>query len=304
MNILFGKRKLAKELPKPTQTLTSAFAQEVLYLEEQLNLNCTLPIVTRLIALYTKAIEIYEAEKNLKHIHYQERMQNLLSRTNVILLFKKSPEPAIKSKLSVLSSSETSSIVSPKSETPKAGPLTSPKSIAFKAKLQTIPELRVERNCDQLIKEHTQENCNIIKKIQENLKNQSESLNQRLMIRKKAITPKYGKSCFIFEEPSQFDTSAGDLVLSPIEDFEKELEDIMEKYVDKKAKSKIQIKEKYQEHINETKTFKGEVRDKLFQELTKNMEKEILETLADIDKQRNDEIATAKKRFHQNSLFF
>lgn len=302
MNILFGKRKSAKELPKPTQTLASAFAQEVLYLEEQLNLNCTLPLVTRLIELYTKAIETYEAEKNLKHIHYQERMQNLLSRTNVIQLFKKNSEPISKPKLSVLSSPTESNAVSPKSHTPKTEP--SPKSIAFKAKLQTIPELRVERNCDQLIKEHTQENCNIIKKIQDNLKNQSESLNQRLMFRKQATTPKYGKSCFIFEEPSQFDTSAGDLVSSPIDDFEKELEDIMEKYVEQKTKTKIQIREKYQEHINETKSIKGEVRDKLFQVLTKNMDKEILETLADIDKQRNDEIATARKRFHQNSLFF
>lgn len=303
MNILFGKRKSAKELPKPTQALNSAFAQEVLYLEEQVNMNCTLPVVTRLIELYTKAIELYEAEKNLKHIHYQERMQSLLSRTNVIQLFKQNSGHAPQRKLSINTSPIAQNNIISKAETPKAITLASPKAVAFKAKLQTIPELQVERNCEQVIKEHTQESSNVCRKIQDNLKNQSESLSQRLMFRKQATTPRYGKSCFVFEEHSQSDISAGEAKSNPVEEFENELEAIMEKYVEEKTKIKTLIREKYQEYFDETKTIKGEVREKLIQELTKNMNIEIFESLADIDKQRNDEIATARKKLHQKSLF-
>ncbi|OMJ83051.1 hypothetical protein SteCoe_16082 [Stentor coeruleus] len=303
MNILFGKRKSAKELPKRTQTLNSAFAQEVLYLEEQVNMNCTLPVVTRLIELYTKAIEIYEAEKNLKHIHYQERMQSLLSRTNVIQLFKQNSGHVPQRKLSINTSPICQNDLIPKAETPKAMTLVSPKAVAFKAKLQTIPELQVERNCEQVIKEHTQESSNISRKIQDNLKNQSESLRQRLMFRKQATTPRYGKSCFVFEEHSQSDISAGEAKSNPVEEFENELEAIMEKYVEEKTKIKNLIKEKYQEYFDETKTIKGEVREKLIQELTKNMNIEIFETLSEIDKLRNEEIATARKKLHQNPLF-
>jgi hypothetical protein len=221
----------------------------------------------------------------------------------VIQLFKQNSGHAPQRKLSINTSPIAQNNIISKAETPKAITLASPKAVAFKAKLQTIPELQVERNCEQVIKEHTQESSNVCRKIQDNLKNQSESLSQRLMFRKQATTPRYGKSCFVFEEHSQSDISAGEAKSNPVEEFENELEAIMEKYVEEKTKIKTLIREKYQEYFDETKTIKGEVREKLIQELTKNMNIEIFESLADIDKQRNDEIATARKKLHQKPLF-
>jgi len=88
MHILFGKKKSLKALSKPTFKLPPNFAQEVLALEEQVNINCTHSTITQLLSLYTQAIEYYEAERNLKHLHYHERMQHLLSKTNVKIILK------------------------------------------------------------------------------------------------------------------------------------------------------------------------------------------------------------------------
>ena len=227
MNILFGKRKSSKLETKPTQTLSPEFAQEMLYLEECLNLNCSLSTVTRLIELYTKAIEFYEAEKNLKHIHYQERMQSLLSRTNVIQLFKNPSVSRSQSKVFT-----NNSFVSPKS----------------KPSLIINTDLAVERNCEKVIKAHTLESSTVSRKLQENLKNQYDRLDQRLFFRKQS-TPKVVIKTQRFEEMNQCDISAGEAKVNPIEEFEKDVERIIEKYVEEKIKIKEKIEKDYQEYF-------------------------------------------------------
>ena len=242
MHILFGKRRSSKEQPKPTPMLSPNFAEQVIDLEEQINLNCTLPTVTRLIGLYTKAIEFYEAEKNLKHIHYQERMQSLLSRTNVIQLFKttQNPLPQVKPVLQI----------SPKSAS---------NSHSFEEK-RTNSDLAVERTCEKVLKELVIENSHTFKKIQDNLKNQSDGLNQRLISRKQSQTPKY-KGKFVFEETNQCDISAGEAKNNPVEEFENEVEGIMEKYIEEKVIEKQRVHEKYEEYFTETRMMRGRYRD-------------------------------------------
>ena len=291
MNILFGKRKSGKETNKPTPTLTPVFAQEVLDLEEQLNINCTLPIVTRLMELYKKAIEFYEAEKNLKHIHYQERMQNLLSRNNVISLFK-STHNAGKQNNAI-----TETLKIPEIKTPER------RSPSSKLKLLINTDLNVERTCEKVIKQHTASNSNLSQRIYDNLKNQSEGLNQRLFERRQATTPRLPHRVKN-EEMNQCDISAGEAKVNPVEEFEKEVEKILEKNLEERIKIKQQIKDKYQEYFSETEAFKGEIRDKLLNELTKNMNKEIADFIAESDKQRNEEISAARQKLNQKSFRF
>ena len=289
MYILFGKRKFAKEHVKPTLTLDSSFAQEVLDLEEKLNLNCTLSAVARLMELYTKAIEFYEAEKNLKHIHYQERMQSLLTRSNVIQLFN-----------STQTSNKHNNIITGASKNPNSSETKAPSP---KNKLWINTELKVERTCDKVIKQHTVDNVNLSQKLHDNIKNQYEGLNLRLFERKKASTPRINSN-FGTEGVDQCDISAGEAKKNSVEEFEKEVERILEKHLKEKIKVKQKIKEKYQEYFDETELFKGEIKEKLLQELTKNMDKEIMEYSIKADKRRNEEISAARQILKKKSFIF
>lgn len=274
MHILFGKKKSSKELSKPTFKLPPNFAQEVLALEEQVNINCTHSTITRLLSLYTQAIECYEAEKNLKHLHYQERMQSLLSKTNVIIQLSTSPSPVPSPK----------TVPSPK--------VTTPKNV-----------LVLERTCNKVLSDHKSENFGLVKKIQENLKNQSDNLAQRLLTRKLAQTPKHTKSKFNFEETSQFDISAGEVKINCVEEFENNVESILEKFLIEKEKEKRIISDKYLEYFEEIDRIKGDVKEKLVKELSKNLEKELDKRMKEIDERRQNEIARARRKFFKETKF-
>jgi hypothetical protein len=315
MHILFGKKKTFKELSKPTLKLAPNFAQEVMELEEQVNLNCTVPTVTRLMSLYKQAIEYYEADKNLKHIHYQERMQSLMTKNNVILLLTNaaspvtSPRPTtqiVNSPKSIKTNvSKSLSISSPRNfevASPRNLEITSPIAIhVFSPKSKPAQaDLVLERNCDKVLSDRKTENFDLCKKIHENLKNQSENLNQRLLHRKLAQTPKISKR-FTFEETNQCDISAGESKLFIVEEFEKNIEGILEKFIEMKNREKRKIQEKYQEYFDQIESIKGEVKDKLTQELNRNMEKELFDAMKGIDLQRENELASERKKLKKSS---
>jgi hypothetical protein len=281
MHILFGKRRSAKDPPKSSPVLAPSFAQELIFLEEQLNLNCTLQTVTRLLELYRKAIEHYEAEKNLTHIHYQERMQSLLSRTNVVQLFKSTHQPMPEAK-------------SPAPLSPRTKPQSDEK--------RQNSDLVVERNCEKVLKELTIESSQLYRKLQDNLKLQSEGLSQRILDRKHAQTPRV-KTRFVFEETNQCDISAGEAKKNPVEEFECEVEGIIEKFVEEKNIAKERVKNKYSEFFEETNAIRGEMREKLRKELVRNMEKEIEECIIEIDERRNEEIAAARTKLNSTSFY-
>ena len=127
-------------------------------------------------------------------------------------------------------------------------------------------------------------------------------ITKRLMYRKQQ-TPRV-KNRFMFEETSQCDISAGEAKIKPVEEFENEVEGIMDKFIEDKINAKQKIYEKYEEYFIETKMMKGDVRDKLEQELMKNMNKEIDDVLSEIDHRRNDEIYAARSKFTFKSLHF
>ena len=263
MKTLFGKKRSAQSYPPPCTPITATFAQEMLDLEEQVNLHCSMPLVTRLVSLYRKAIEFYEADKNLKHIHYQDRLRLLLSKTNVLLLLKASTLPSA-----------------------QPHPPHSPKN-------KQVFELVVERNCEKVIKEHLEGNMDVAKKIQNNLRGQSESLNQRILQRKIAHSPRAFKK-FGFDEAST-DRESGNS--NPLEEFEKELEEILENYIKSKKKLKKAIQLKYQEHFNEANSMHSQ-KEQLLQELRKSMNLEVQQALLEADSKRLDQVAAAREKLN------
>ena len=320
MNILFGKRKSKQENVKPTHTLSPSIAKEISLLEEQVIYNCTIPTVSRLMELYTKSIELLEAEKNLSHIIYQQKMQSLLSNSHVINLYK-SPvisTSAVKEVMENKASereNEMEFVLDSKIDSkfkknfsgnisPKDAP--APNSPTAKPKLVINTELAVKRSCEKVIKQHSVRNSDLSKQLQDNLKKQYNGLSQRLFSRKQANTPKHNMH-FRFEEPTENENEkelkTGGTRTNPVEEFENEIERILEQSIEEKNLARKEIEEKYREHLNEIEFFKGDVKVKLMQELHKNMQAEIQDLLTQIDKKRFDSISSARQRLNNKSLY-
>ena len=73
MQFLFGRKRteVPSEVPRLAPTgLPVQFAEEVIDLEGELRLRCSLNLVKRLTELYTQAIEHYAKEENEKYLHY------------------------------------------------------------------------------------------------------------------------------------------------------------------------------------------------------------------------------------------
>ena len=262
MNILFGRKKVDPAVHQ-NRSIQQDFAQTVLDLEVDLNFNCTLEKIKTLMELYTKAIEFYESTKNPKYIHYQERMQTLLIRKDVQKVLNS--EIKIKGK----------------------------KGFKEENKINNIINLPVERTCEKILQNYNSEAGCLSKKITENLKNQAESLDSRLEQRKNARkTKKLRKNSEICES----EKSAGQSKLPPVEEFELEVEQIMEEFVEAKASVKKEIENKYNEYFIEIGNMQGEIMKSLNKELEKNMKNEIDGKVKELEEKRTLDIQIARKK--------
>jgi hypothetical protein len=78
------------------QRLPTKFAEQVLELEMNVEHNVfTIKQVQRLMALYSKAVEFYGGKSDGKYLHYQDKLQNLLSQPKIldILSYKSVADP-------------------------------------------------------------------------------------------------------------------------------------------------------------------------------------------------------------------
>ena len=148
------------------------------------------------------------------------------------------------------------------------------------------------------------------RKIQMNLASQNETIGKRLEKRKERnsslncknqLSKSFGHSRKSFNfsisnETEESDVSAGGRKST---DYERELEQVMEKYVLEKLEARNSVKRKYQEEINTLKESFGEEEFKYMQrEMQKNMEKEIRQVEESIDLQRKEAIQQLRQSRH------
>jgi hypothetical protein len=120
------------------------------------------------------------------------------------------------------------------------------------------------------------------------VKIQADCLTSRLEDRRKLRSLKEKKNSI-----SQFDKSAG---LSPVEVFEAEMEEIVERYAEIKAKVKRDVEESYQECLSEIQGSGDLVLVRLVEQMRKNMKGEIEVKVQEIEAKKVLEIAKAREK--------
>lgn len=305
---MFGRKKQANNLPKsPTPdlspVLSSNFAQEVLDLEGELDFSCNMIIVQRLMHLYSQAVEYFESIKDPKYLHYQERMQNLLTRKDVLLAIK-NPEPVNRTSMT------------PTPESFKRKVEHRQKIRAKQADVHLNRNIKTERNAEQTIITHSTSNSQISNKLKENLKLQSEALNQRLLDRIKSKSPSPTKmfkksSTFINQIPNyddsspvnkESDKSGGFSKKTPLELFEEEVEIIMENFVEERVAVKTRIMESYSEQLKEIeKMGDSPIINEVKTRMKKVMEEETAVAIQGLENKRKGEISAARIKLLNDS---
>lgn len=305
MQTMFGRKRAGKVTPRSTfsHSRTSNFAEEVLELEGELDFNCSLSTVQRLMQLYTEAIEYYESIKDAKYLHYQERMQKLLTRHDVIRIIK-TPHNA-----SATPPPQDKELIEKRKEESQTKQRLRSRQLNY----QLNPHLSGERTAQQALKTHSNEASNLSQQLRQNLKSQHDSLNSRLRERQSrsrnaSMTPvrqpsKDLRSSFAPENHSrpslteESDRSGGMPSSSPFDLFESQVEAIMEKFVESKMKVRKEIESKYEEELEEIKKMgDASVFKSLYEEMKKNKEQEIETAMKDLEEKRKAEISAVRKK--------
>ena len=151
-------------------------------------------------------------------------------------------------------------------------------------------DLLQQRKADNAIKLHNEASQSISRQVSMNIQNQNSSILSRFNNRKSRNTsaePKNPSNFGKFFIPKglnhkrrssegESDKSGGVSVSKEAEQFEKELEDIMEKSVMEKIEKTQEIKKQYREQIEEIQKKKGRaIMDQLINELQKGLEEEL-----------------------------
>jgi len=180
-----------------------------------------------------------------------------------------------------------------------------------------------KRHAEKIITTHINDAQAIKSKLQENLKSQGDLLNQRLMQRKAAR--QRGSSCdtsstrprvmSVFESGQgaissspnntfneESDRSGGPSIRSSLDQFEEELEKLMEKFVEEKMLLTRNIKNKYKQNIDEVKRMgEGgkeyvEIVTQIVGEIEKSMNEELNSVIKELEAKRKEEIGRLRKR--------
>ncbi|CAG9314562.1 unnamed protein product [Blepharisma stoltei] len=316
-----SKRNKAKNFASPKikyspsiHPLPADFANQVLDLEIQVETQESIEAFKSLIELYSQAIEYYESIGDAKYKYYQERMIRFIQKEDNVLVantensFTSPEKPTERHTISITSRQLFN--------TPPENPF------ELAPETRKTENLTQKRVAERVIKQHDLDTSATSKEIQLNLDSQDIALEHRISSRKKnrnrSSSPrspnKFGSFNYLDmsnissnDEPPKRRSTEGESdksggVPKPLkyEIFEKELENIMEKYVLLKIKSTHQIRKKYKEQIQDVKGMgNNEIIKQLVGEMEKSRQQELDELERNIDEQRKEEIRKIKEEVHK-----
>lgn len=132
-------------------------------------------------------------------------------------------------------------------------------------------------------------------KLNENIRKQTESLHSRLILRKK------GKQNKLLNQNTNSKLTETNHNTTPEakQVFESEIEVIIDRYTEAKAKIRNEIEEEYKIYIQELDSYSGELIENLKSQLQKDMLNEILDKIQILEENKNKEIKKARQKLIQ-----
>lgn len=296
--------------------IPSDLAKKIIEKELELEKNTIATVIHELNTLYSKAIEYFEQQNDPKYLDFQERLQKMLIKPNVLAALQqqnsnKSLESPVNSKPVLDSAAEKM-----RQRKEEADVTRKELSGMFSKTLQSSNpgktlDMIIDRQSD-----HSKETAN---KALIDFKSQDSALERRLEQRKKrqiSQSMNFSKHevddlSFIFNpeltesyEENSYSTKSSlftseDHSLYPkcnYEGYETRLEAVMENVFSERAFKIAEVTYKYESQINEFEGM-GEMMGILMNQMRENMQEEIKNIIDEYDKKKNDDIQKIKEEF-------
>ncbi|OMJ92574.1 hypothetical protein SteCoe_4583 [Stentor coeruleus] len=264
-------------------SLPEHFAEHVLDYEIELDLDCNINTILKLMELYKSAIEYYESVSDPKYIHYQERLHNLLARKDVITLLN-AGSPTSVSKL-------TPSEIIKKMQDQVA---LRQRHRAHQVNMFMTKHLTESRDAESAMKKHNSENNLVSVKVIENLRHQEDE-NLELKIearRRRSGTP--------IESFNRTLSNNSFTRISKIDKYKEDLENVIEKCVEDKNNMIKDVKKKYKEEIKQVRQIggDGQIINDMIAQMKKNLKSEISEIEKKIREKKNQMVEELKSGYN------
>ena len=280
--------------------LSFDFGMRLLDKEAELERNCSVDIIQELVQLYTEAIEYYAYMKDKKSNDFQERMHKMFLRPDVIHgIRQNTPSSPTKSVTMQQRKLESENAKLQKSEVAK-----------------DLLENQSSKSLNRIIDYQKLRNIEIARKAVMDFKTQDQDLEKRLDSRRKSMLTKsmdgsrYLNTSIVRQRDlravsEESDSPPGSFVKLIEEedekDIEAELEVIMEKYCNEKAKRIAEVQVKFEVQLMEMQG-EGALMEQIRQQIKTDMQSELLSISNEIEKQKNDEILVLKGGHRKNSM--
>lgn len=288
--------------------IPESLAQQIIEKELELESNCSLQVLTTLARHYKEAIEFYEEHGDLKHLHYQERLQKIFMRPNVLKMMQEENLPH--------KSSMRSQVQRRKTEISVGGP----EKLSHKSQtLSALKERPVvgfgkhDKMVARIMENQHKRTEHVSSRAKTDISSQETGLSERLANRKQRILNTSNDSSFFNRSGwkssprNNIDDSISSSFFLDIESdksaggtssakFHEQVEKIIEDSYSEKTEKISQIKIKYESQISELEQ-EGEICLEIIKDLKKNMNAEIEEITSTLKAKRKAQLLSLKSDY-------
>lgn len=280
-------------------TLPATFGVELLEKEMELERNCTIRVIEEIVQMYQEAIEHFEYKGDPRYLDYMKRLQKILIKPAVLMELN-AEQQKTRSRVSSPRNSMVSNMNRRLSQHFQFPETPSP----TKKHSQTTPEHEspitpiapMSRNLNRLVDNHESRSVECASKAKADVKSQENTLEARLANRRQRTKTNTAPTK---TEEVEGDKSGGVSPTVNIQEIQKQIEDVMDKFYSEKAMKTAEIRLKYESQIRDLerqwdKKGQGDLIGLVIAQMRVTMEEELRSVCLDLDERRKVELEKVK----------
>lgn len=276
--------------------LSPEVATQIIEKEIEMDKSVTLALIQELTSLYTKAVEHYESQENPKYLDFQEKIQKMLVKPQVLAVIN--PKPSNSPSRRSLSPCKRQ-IERPVEEHRKH------MSMQLSTNLQASNLMSVINSQSTKTKETSENMISVIKSQEKDLESKLQARRNKKELRSQSeslnVNQVFNCDVSYVEQESNSSTKSSLMISQDIkenhEKYEKKLEEIMEKNFNELASRVMEIRERYEKEIEDICSCEG-FGEMIVKEMRKNMANDIETVKGVFEARRKKEILMVREELN------
>jgi len=293
--------------------ISEDLALNIIGKELELESNCSLQVLNSLATYYKEAIEFYEERGDQKHLHYQERLQKILIRPNVLKMMQDENSTQNSAKKHQIQRRKTQiHHLAPEKNTQK------PQALSAMKERPVHSSTNSEKVVARIMENQHKRTEYVTTRARTDINSQETGLNERLANRKQKLlntsndSSFFNRSLWKASPRTELDDSVSSSFFFEIESdksaggasqakFHEQVEKIIEESYNEKTEKISQVKIKYESQITELEV-EGEICVEIIKDLKIKMNAEIEEISLALKAKRKAKLVSLKSEYSTSCL--